>query len=176
MFILRGLEWFGMKSAGSWSNATEMLCPRALQQEEAAGAGGSAPSSPEHTSRRATQVHQHWVLTNMCHARNASSCCSLSFPISSLAAPRDCTGANVDGQQGWAVAIVACDEAETSWYPPGQGIERRCQGSQHSRGWGSLQEEQGRVLKIWSWSRTTQTWNHLTKTEPSLWPRELPQF
>lgn len=58
---------------------------------------------------------------------------SLSFPISSLAAPRDRTGANVDGQQGQAVAIVACDGAETSWYPPGQGIERRGQGSQHSR-------------------------------------------
>lgn len=40
---------------------------------------------------------------------------SLSFPISSLAAPRDCTGANVDGQQGWAVAILACDGAEPSW-------------------------------------------------------------
>lgn len=119
-----------MKYLEADQDATYMLCPRALQEKEAAAAGGSAPSSPE-------QVHTHPGEELKCTSMPCQECfillLSLSFPISSLAAPRDRTRANVDGQQGQAVAIVACDGAETSWYPPGQGTERRGQGSQHSR-------------------------------------------
>lgn len=153
MFILRGwnmlkqikmsLKCFASGSSNRRKSSSRGFCP-------------ILPRAGTHTARRGTRVYQHWVLTNTCHARNASPCCSLSlsFPISSLAAPRDCTGANVDGQQGRAVAIVACDGAETSCYAPGLTAQQR--------GGGSLQEGQGRALKI-SWSRTTQTWNHLTK-------------
>lgn len=42
------------------------------------------------------------------------------------------------------------------------------------RGGGRLQEGQGRVLKIWSWSRTTQTWNHLPKQSLPLGQENYP--
>lgn len=156
-----------------------MLCPRALQQKEAAVAGGSAPSSPE-------QVHTHpgeelkctstecWQIHAMPGMLHPAALSPSPFPHWQ---PHETVL-----KQMWMGSGSGCSNHGMWWgrdklvsFRARHGEERPGLTAQQ-RGRGSLQEGQGRVLKIWSWSRTTQTWNDLTKTKPSLWPRELPQF
>lgn len=157
-----------------------MLCLRALQQKEAAVAGGSAPSSPE-------QVHSHPGEELKCTSTKCWQICAMPgmlHPAALSLLPHFLTGSPRRlywSKCGWAAGL-GCSNCGMWWgrdklvtSRAGQREERPGLTAQQ-RGGGSLQEGQGRVLKIRSWSRTTQTWNDLTKTKPSLWPRELPQF